>query len=126
MIRYYFKTGLRAILKHKNVSFIGILSLSIGISVLFLITIFTRNELGMDSFHSNASNIYKLSYGHSSTILLKSSMEYHSGRFRQGNTRFRIVGKYYFLAIPLCCRHNKENAMLNDKKIAEIMQAYVG
>ncbi len=67
MIKYFLRTSLRSIIKYRNVSFIGILSLSIGISVLYLITVFTRNELRVDSFHSNASQIFKVSYGSSSS-----------------------------------------------------------
>jgi len=66
MIKYYLKIGLRSIIKYRNVSFIGILSLSVGISVLFLITIFARNELRVDHFHKKVSQIYKVSYGNSS------------------------------------------------------------
>ena len=66
MVRYYFKIGFRNVLKYRSVSLIGILSLSIGITVLFLIAIFTRNELNVDNFHSKFSQIYKVSYGNSS------------------------------------------------------------
>jgi putative ABC transport system permease protein len=61
------KIGLRSAIKYRNVSLIGILSLSIGISVLLLITIYTRNELSVDGFHSKAPQICKVSYGNSSS-----------------------------------------------------------
>ena len=66
MVRYFIKTGFRSIVKHRIVSFIGILSLSVGISVLLLIEIFTSNELNVDRIHHKASCIYKVSYGNSS------------------------------------------------------------
>ena len=54
-------------MKHWSVSFIGILSLSVGISVLLIIEIFTSNELSVDRIHNNASRIFKVSYGSSSS-----------------------------------------------------------
>ncbi len=52
MVRYFLKTGFRSIVKYRIVSIVGILSLSLGISVLFLIEIFTSNELKVDRFHN--------------------------------------------------------------------------
>ena len=66
MIKYFFKIGLRSVFKYRNVSLIGILSLTTGIAVLLLIALYSRNELSMDSFHKKAAQIYKVSYGNSS------------------------------------------------------------
>ena len=66
MVRYFLKSGFRSIIKHRSVSFIGILSISVGISVLILIGIYTGNELSVDRIHNKASRIYKVSYGNSS------------------------------------------------------------
>jgi len=68
MINYFLISAFRSLIKHRDVSFVGILSLSIGISVLILIMIFTRNELKVDSFHHNSSQIFKVSYGNSSSL----------------------------------------------------------
>lgn len=66
MFGYFLKSGYRSILKHRRYSVIGILSLSVGIAILVLVAIFTRNELSVDGFHSNAGQIYKVAYGTSS------------------------------------------------------------
>lgn len=66
MIRFCFKLGLRNLFKNKSTTTISVLSLSLGVAFLLLIAIFARNELNIDDFHSNASNIVKISYGNSS------------------------------------------------------------
>ena len=40
--------------------------MSLGIAILLVISIFANNELSVDKFHKNFSNIYKVSYGNSS------------------------------------------------------------
>lgn len=66
MIKFCFKLGLRNLIKNKSTTTISVLSLSLGIAFLLLIAIFARNELNIDDFHSNNSNIVKISYGNSS------------------------------------------------------------
>ena len=66
MIRFCFKLGFRNLIKNKSTTTISVLSLSLGIAFLLIILIFARNELNIDDFHSNSSNIVKVSYGSSS------------------------------------------------------------
>jgi len=66
MIRHFFKLGYRNLNKNKSNTLISVLSLSLGIAILLVIAIFAHNELSVDNFHKNASNIYKVSYGKSS------------------------------------------------------------
>lgn len=66
MIKFYFILGLRNLIKNKSTTTISVFSLSLGIAFLMLIAIYARNELSIDDFHSNSSNIVKISYGNSS------------------------------------------------------------
>ena len=66
MIRHFFKLGFRNLNKNKSNTLISVLSLSLGIAILLVITVFANNELSVDSFHNNSSNIFKVSYGNSS------------------------------------------------------------
>ena len=66
MIKFMYKLGFRNLNKNKTNTIINILSLVLGLTVLLLIAVFTHNELSIDNFHSNASTIYKISYGNSS------------------------------------------------------------
>lgn len=60
MIRNYFKTAFRNILKHRVLSFVNVLGLTIGLTCTILIAIFVRHELSYDKFHKNSDRIYRV------------------------------------------------------------------
>lgn len=66
MIRFYFKLGLRNLIKNRGTTTISVFSLSLGIAFILIIAIFSRNELNIDGFHSSSTDIVKISYGNSS------------------------------------------------------------
>jgi putative ABC transport system permease protein len=60
MIKNYFKTAWRNMLRNKTSSFINISGLSIGIACTLLIVIFIKNELSYDRFHKDANRIFQV------------------------------------------------------------------
>lgn len=60
MIKNYFKTAWRNLLKNKFYSVINISGLTLGLAVGILILLWVQDELSFDSFHKQANNIYKL------------------------------------------------------------------
>ena len=66
MISHFFKLGFRNLYKNKSNTLISVLSLSLGIAIILVISIFANNELSVDNFHENSSRIFKVSYGKSS------------------------------------------------------------
>ena len=66
MFRFFLKLSFRRLYKNKSNTLVNVFSLSLGIAVLLLIAIFAQNELSIDSFHTNSSRIFKVSYGKSS------------------------------------------------------------
>lgn len=60
MIRNYFKTTLRNLIKHKGYSFINITGLALGIACCLLIILYVKDELTFDRFHKNGENIYRM------------------------------------------------------------------
>jgi putative ABC transport system permease protein len=60
MIRNYFLTAIRNILRYKGFSFINILGLSIGIAATLLILLWVQDELSFDKFHKNADRLYQV------------------------------------------------------------------
>ena len=66
MIRHFFKLGFRNLNKNKSNTLAGVLSLSLGIAILLVISVFANNELSVDNFHHHSSDIFKVSYGNSS------------------------------------------------------------
>ena len=60
MIKNYFKTAWRNMLRNKTSSFINISGLSIGIACALLIVIFINNELNYDRFHKDADRTFQV------------------------------------------------------------------
>jgi len=60
MLKNYFKTAWRNLMKHKTFSFINIAGLSIGIAVCFIIMMYVQDELSFDRFNKNADRIVRV------------------------------------------------------------------
>src|SRR4029079_12832193 len=60
MIRNYFKTAWRNIVRNKAFSVIKILGLGLGLTVCMLIFLYTKDELSYDRFHKNHSQIFRV------------------------------------------------------------------
>ena len=60
MIRNYFKTAFRNIIKHKSYSIINIAGLAIGVASFIIIMMYVLDELKYDKYHFDSENIYRL------------------------------------------------------------------
>ena len=60
MIKNYFKTAWRNLMKSKVFSLINILGLTIGITVCMMIFLFIMNEFSVDNFHKQGDHIYRV------------------------------------------------------------------
>ncbi|MDE3249585.1 MAG: ABC transporter permease [Bacteroidota bacterium] len=60
MIRNYFTTAIRNLLKHKFISGINLFGLTIGFSCCLLITAYVLQELSYDRYNKNAGDIYRI------------------------------------------------------------------
>ena len=60
MLKNYFKTAFRNLVKNKSFSLINILGLSIGIAACIFILLWVQDELGYDKFHEKADRIYRV------------------------------------------------------------------
>lgn len=60
MLKNYFKTTWRNLMKNKMFSFINILGLTIGVTVCMMIFLFIMNEFSVDKFHKNGKQIYRV------------------------------------------------------------------
>lgn len=60
MLKNYFKTAWRNLVKNKVHSFINIAGLSVGIACSLLILLWVQNELSIDAFHKNSKRLYKV------------------------------------------------------------------
>ena len=80
MLKNYFKTALRSLLKHKEYSIINILGLAIGMACVILIMMFVQEELSYDQFHTNKDQIYRANISFTNP--------------QTGVTQLRAVGPY--------------------------------
>jgi putative ABC transport system permease protein len=55
-----FKSILRGFRRQKLVTLINLIGLSIGLTLVMLITVYLKNEFQTDRFHSNVENIYRV------------------------------------------------------------------
>jgi putative ABC transport system permease protein len=60
MLKNYFKTAWRNMLRNKVSSFINISGLSIGVACALLIAIFIKNEFSYDRFHKDADHVFQV------------------------------------------------------------------
>jgi putative ABC transport system permease protein len=80
MLKHYFKTAWRNLLRRKLFTFLNIAGLSLGISLFLILISYAKYEFSYDAFMPNAENIYRVDYyeyQHNDPIL-KSSRT-HSG-----------------------------------------------
>lgn len=60
MLKNYYLTALRNLLKHRSYFILNMSGLAIGISGFIFISLYVINELSYDRFHSKAENIYRV------------------------------------------------------------------
>src|SRR4051794_16223873 len=62
MLRNFFKTAGRNILKYKAYSLINFIGLTCGIALALLIMVYVRSELSYDQFQQKAGRLYRVKY----------------------------------------------------------------
>lgn len=62
MIKNYFETAVRSLLRHKSFSIINILGLTGGLTCSLLILLFVVDEYSYDKFHDKKDRIYRMEY----------------------------------------------------------------
>jgi putative ABC transport system permease protein len=62
MIKNYLVIALRSFLKHKSFTILNVIGLSLGMVASLLILQYVKYERSYDSFHSKASDVYRIQY----------------------------------------------------------------
>jgi len=60
MIKHYFKTAWRNLLRQRSNSIINVAGLSIGMAAALLIFLWVKNEFSFDNYHKDADKIYRV------------------------------------------------------------------
>jgi putative ABC transport system permease protein len=80
MLRNYFKTALRNMMRNKTFSFINICGLGLGIACSLFIYLWVQDERSYDDFHTNGERLYKVIVNNKEkTGTISSSAEYSPG-----------------------------------------------
>ncbi len=62
MLRNFFKTAGRNILRHKAYSIINFVGLTCGVTLALLIMVYVRSEVNFDRFHEKGDRLYRVRY----------------------------------------------------------------
>lgn len=62
MLKNFFKTAWRNIVRHKTYSIINFVGLTCGLTLALLIFAYVRSELSYDKFHTNSDRLYRFGY----------------------------------------------------------------
>jgi putative ABC transport system permease protein len=62
MLRNYFKTGFRNIIKNPLQLAINVLGLALGIACVFLISVYVQHELKYDQYYPDYQNLYRITW----------------------------------------------------------------
>jgi putative ABC transport system permease protein len=60
MLKNYFKIAFRNLVKNRAYSFLNIAGLAVGMAGVMIITLYVRDELSYDRYHTNADRIYRV------------------------------------------------------------------
>ncbi len=62
MLKNFFKTAGRNILRHKAYSIINFVGLTCGVTLALLIMVYVRSEVSFDNFHAKGDRLYRIKY----------------------------------------------------------------
>jgi putative ABC transport system permease protein len=62
MLKNFFKTALRNVIKYKAYSLINFVGLTCGLALALLVLAYVRNETSYDQFHTKADRLYRFGY----------------------------------------------------------------
>lgn len=133
MLKHYFKAAVRRLIKQKLYTIINILSLAIGLAMIFIVVGHVSHELSFEDFHTNKDCIYRVEGTYSSVDTLVTNVrvmgplgpailsqipevekvalfrEQSLIKLKAGNETFRIVDPYK----NQCYTHQKRIFFVN-------------
>ena len=116
MFKSYFKTAFRSLVHNRVLSFITIVGFSIGLAFVILISVFIRNELSYDQFHSNKDSLYRIT---------GIGVDDKGNVFKSGNTKAILAPLFTedITAIRRSCRIDGYNTLI--KKNSDVISATI-
>jgi putative ABC transport system permease protein len=97
MLKNFFKTAVRNIVRHKAYSIINFVGLTCGVTLALLIMVYVRSEIGFDTFHEDGDRLYRIKYVAPNGLELASSPPplavYMPGYFPEVELTGRMYGR---------------------------------
>jgi predicted permease len=132
MLKTYFKTALRNLIRNKAFSFINIIGLSIGISAALVIFLIVQYDFSFDKFQKNGDRIYRVVsvFGFSGEVYKNSGVTSPLGNtMRKEATGLEIIAPFRIwdesekLTVPAFSGH-PQVTLKNENKIVFADEAY--
>ncbi len=116
MLKHYFRIALRNLLKNRTSSFINIAGLSVGMSIVILISLYIWDEVAFDHYHQNHETLAQIMTnqrynGETSTMPIVAVPSADAIRTRYAST---------FNHVSLVSRNKADHVVVfNDKKLSQ-------
>lgn len=101
MLRNFFKTAGRNILRHKAYSIINFVGLTCGVALALLIMVYVRSEVSFDTFHEKANRLYRIKYVAPNGLELASSPPPLAVYMPQYFPEIELMGRMYGRAVSI-------------------------
>jgi putative ABC transport system permease protein len=118
MIRNYFKTAWRNLLRNKIYSFINIIGLSLGLACAMLIMLFVKDEVSYDRFHKDVSHIYRIVSKTKRNGIVQKSI--HTGYLQGPRFKQNVPGIQSFVRISGGARNIKKGTDIRSQNLLNV------
>lgn len=95
MLKNFFKTAWRNIIRYKAYSIINLVGLSCGFALALLIFTYIRHETGYDRFHEKADRLYRIAYSTPNGLKIASSPPPIAPRMKEYFPEVEDVARIY-------------------------------
>jgi putative ABC transport system permease protein len=114
MLKNFFKTAVRNVLKNKAYALINFFGLTCGISLALLIIIYVRSEVSYDKFHTKIDRLYRIAYGAPNGMNLASTPPPIAPRMKEFFPEVEEAGRIYRRSVTISRMQGEESFEEND------------
>ena len=104
MIKNFFRTALRNIVKYKAYSIINFVGLTCGLALALLIISYVRSELSFDQFHEKSARLYRFRYNVPNGLQLASTPPPIAPKLKENfpevEEAARVYGRNVSISLP--------------------------
>jgi putative ABC transport system permease protein len=108
MLKNFFKTAYRNILKYKSYSLINFIGLTCGIALALLILVYVRSELSYDRFHEKADRLYRLRYSAPNGLQLATTPPPIAPKLKEEFSEIEEAARVYIRNVSISLPNNQE------------------